>query len=325
MRTFHNRNAFVLRNSPAIHPGWSPAIHPGWSLGFIVTLFITIIGASCITHAANVVLRYSGGAFYANASSGSRFPSVFLQDRAFCGWSRKPNRTDSIDYVSGERIPASGGTFYMVTSTSGSLRAVPVRKMKKTRKYYRVILVGDSRTTFMQLHLKDCVKKTSYVCKGGSGVGWLENKGYHLLVKKVRTILRNRKKDGSKKKIAVVFNSGVNDLSRYRKYIKVYRKMAAKLKKLHCELFIMSVNPFDAARASKFYGTTIKSRYASDAITFNAKVKKGTAKYYTWIDTWSKLMKTGWTTGNHQVGGDGLHYNRPTCQRIYNFIIDSIG
>ena len=127
----------------------------------------------------------------------------------------------------------------------------------------------------------------------------------------------------SGKPIAVVLNWGVNNLTMVGKYIPYYKKIAKKLKKMGCVLFIMSVNPCDTARARACGYHTIPASLSA-VPDFNRRLKNGTRRQYIWIDTYSYLKRTGYVTGGGVPGGDGLHYQKSTSLKIYNYMIKAI-
>lgn len=198
---------------------------------------------------------------------------------------------------------------------------VQAASVSRTKKYQRVFMVGDSRTMYMKKHVGERVRKTTFIYKNGGGLTWLKQHGYRRLLKSVRKHRKYAKKTG--KPMAVVLNFGVNNLTMAGRYVPYYRSIAPELKKLGCRLFIMSVNPYDPvkARANRYHTLPASS---SAVVSFNRTLKSGTEKYYTWINTYDYLMKTGWVTGGGIPGGDGLHYMKPTSEKIYNYMIRAI-
>ena len=193
--------------------------------------------------------------------------------------------------------------------------------IRRTRKYYRVYVVGDSRIMYMQMHLGADAKKTSFIYKNGGGLAWFEQHGFKLLMKSVKKYAKKARRAG--KPIAVVLNWGVNTLGTPNRYASYYRKIAKPLIRRGCRLFIMSVNPCDPARARACGHLNIPLS-AGAVPAFNRRLRAGTRKNYTWIDTYSYLMKVGWVSGGSVPEGDGLHYRRPTSINIYNYMIGAI-
>ena len=140
-------------------------------------------------------------------------------------------------------------------------------KMKQTKKYSRIFLVGDSRTMQMYLTIRRMLKRTTFVYGNGGGLLWFKTSGYSTLLSKVRA----ESAKGKKKKSAVVLNLGVNDLWNVKNYIRYYKKIYQDLSALNCDLFIMSVNPIDVIRMKD--GGRNLAKNATSVMTFNKKLK----------------------------------------------------
>lgn len=97
---------------------------------------------------------------------------------------------------------------------------------------------------------------------------------------------------------------GVNDLYHPTSYINYINEKASTWKNNGASIYFVSVNPTDGSR----------SNLNSDIQTFNNKLKKGLSQNVTYIDTNSYLTSSGFTTA------DGLHYNKNTYIKIYNYI-----
>jgi len=215
-------------------------------------------------------------------------------------------------------LPIAAAVLFLLLLFSGDARAEGLRR---TRKYYRVYVVGDSRTMYMKKHVEGQAKKTTFIYKNGGGLAWFEQHGFKFLMRGVNKYAKKAKKAG--KPIAVVLNWGVNTLGTPDRYAAYYRKIAKPLLRRGCRLFVMSVNPCDPARA-RACGHLNIPQSAGAVPAFNRRLKAGTRKNYTWIDTYSYLMKEGWVSGGGIPGGDGLHYQRPTSIKIYNYMIAAI-
>ena len=285
------------------------------SVLFVLAVMITLCGRPA--YSAVVKLCNPDGSLYrtVTVSAGSRktFPALYFPDKTFCGWAYKERGKVVKGYAAGEVIPNAARTYYVMANTMGGVSALPARKMLKPKMYARVFIIGDSRTKLMKHHLSGMVKKTRFIFKDGSGVGWLKSAG----MRKLKKALVKRKK-----KTAVVFNMGVNDLHRVNTYIAFYKKIAKGLRKKNCDLYIASVNPIDVERMVRM-GWNRLAVSAADVVKFNRKLRAGTRKYYTWIDTYDYLMRDGWTSGCSGKG-DGLHYTKGVYQRIYNYIIAAL-
>lgn len=86
----------------------------------------------------------------------------------------------------------------------------------------------------------------------------------------------------------------------------------------------MSVNPVNSKMNEKTNHTVRKE---ADVRQFNSYIKSGLAQDYTFIDTYSWLMQTGYSTDSNGYGidtgvDDGLHYSTRTYKRIYHYCLD---
>ena len=128
---------------------------------------------------------------------------------------------------------------------------------------------------------------------------------------------------------AVVFCSGVHDLQRVNDYISFYRKKAPELRELGCDVYVMSVNPFNSVQycytQRNFNGHPHykESRSYEKLRTFNKKLEMELAGTCEYIDTYSYLMRTGWATYSiYSHKPDGLHYTKPITRRVFNYTAD---
>jgi hypothetical protein len=258
------------------------------------------------------------------------------------GWSASPNQTTNPTYLVRARITIKTSIkLYAVMYPHSAERNYTASQLEKLRKksnvtkYSKVIFVGDSRTyqleRTMQTQFSDSVYSgVSFVGKGGAGITWIEpgGAGYKQLMAEIGT-------GGTKDKpIAVIFNFGVNDItpedrSHIDDYIPYMQKLAAKLQKKNCKLFYMSVNPCnnDICIAR---GIT-RLRPESDIRSFNNMIKTGlcgTTGAYTYIDTYTVLMNTGYSmnsgSGVDDGYDDGVHYTTKTYKRIYAYCLSKI-
>ena len=272
--------------------------------------------------AATVKLCYQNGKTYKTleVSGKERFPAVKLKASTFNGWGPAQTVHKGAVYTPGQRIPNVDAVYYMIGNSNTEVKVLRAARMKKTKKYSQVFLVGDSRTMQMYLTIRKMLKSTTFVYGNGGGLLWFKQTGYASLLGKVRA-----QSSRSRKKSAVVLNLGVNDLWNVKNYVAFYKQISGELSRYNCELFIMSVNPIDVVRMRDGGRHLAKNAYS--VITFNRKLKKGVGKAYTWVDTYSKLLESGFTTQGsvYDGGGDGVHYTKATYQRIYNFLIGEIG
>lgn len=246
----------------------------------------------------------------------------------FMGWSSKPMQTVSPEYEAEETITVNGNmdlyavVFNRATETDLTEAQLPQVDIYK---YKQVIFVGDSRTEFMENVLEgmgsSAIKHVKFVCSAGQGLNWLTTTGwaqlYAMVQKDTNSILS--------KKTAVIFNFGVNDLSKYADYVEYYNWIAPQLNSKGCELYFMSVNPLNRLMLSNA-GRADRSEAA--VRSFNDYMKANLSSAYTYIDMYSYLKSTGYSFASDHYGtgtiDDGLHYTTRTYKRIYAKCIDSL-
>ena len=194
--------------------------------------------------------------------------------------------------------------------------------------YSGIIFVGDSRTAMLRSTLKqqcssDSLKKVGFVCKTGEGLDWMKKYGEKELLNEISGM------DDNAKPVAVIFNLGVNDLiHKNRKsisydsvasdYASYMNGLSRKLTARNCELFYMSVNPCNTAMKS--------TRKESEIRGFNNRLRQRLNGNFTWINSYSYLMRCGYTTRCEFRGytDDGVHYSMRTYKRIYAYAIKQI-
>ena len=165
--------------------------------------------------------------------------------------------------------------------------------------------------------------KVGFVCKSGEGLSWMKNEGEKLLLQEIN------KEDDSTRPIAVIFNLGVNDLIHRNgngisydtvstEYASYMNGLSRKLTTRNCELFYMSVNPCNTAMKP--------TRKESEIRGFNNRLKKTLNGNFTWINSYSYLMRCGYTSKCEfrNYTDDGLHYSMRTYKRIYAYAIKKI-
>ena len=251
-----------------------------------------------------------------------RFPSIAYHDGRTCiGWSLKKGTDRAPQYLENDIVPARTATYYAVevdsktadTSSSG---------VKETSKYTYAYIVGDSRIWLGSYYMGGEFKKTRLICKSGSGYDWLSAAGYAKLLQSIRN--DNKKSTGRK---AVVFCHGINDLGNISRYITFYRSKAKELRKLGCDLYVLSINPFNQSQSAYWQQTYGYSRRYVEFRTqpqlqyFNKRLRSDLAGIYGYIDTNTYLRKTGWDTCsiyNHIA--DGLHYSKAVTRKVFNGI-----
>lgn len=247
------------------------------------------------------------------------------------GWSTKKGQSVDPTYEVREKIKVTKNmklySVLYVHSKETNYSGLQLQNvtMGLTSKYKKVIFVGDSRTNRMNLSLKmsgyaPSSDNISFICQEGGDLSWLQETGYSQLLKTVgKSTLKS-------KSIAVVFNLGVNDLSNVSEYVTYMKSIAFELEKRGCKLYYMSVNPINSKNIS-YYGK--KTRTETQVRSFNAKIKSGlcgSKGSYTYLDTYSYLLKYGFSTNGNNEGydlekDDGLHYSAATSKRIFRYCI----
>ena len=155
---------------------------------------------------------------------------------------------------------------------------------------------------------------------------WIGEHGMGLVDHEIQA-LRLDNREG--KPVAVIFNLGVNDLIHKNResisydsvasdYASYMNGLSRKLTARNCELFYMSVNPCNTAMKS--------TRKESEIRGFNNRLRQRLNGNFTWINSYSYLMRCGYTTRCEFRGytDDGVHYSMRTYKRIYAYAIKQI-
>lgn len=288
--------------------------------------------------AASVVLHKTRGSAYKTVylRKGSSYtvPSAENPEGyTFIGWSTKPNmvitgsRPGKVQYEPGEVISSVNSTvhLYQVVYQRSTEKNIVSGQMAKPNlnRYGGVVMVGDSRTVRMRqaLAAQNCganMKGVSFVGASGQGFKWFKDEGYRLLLNQIKKF-----RVSSSKPVAVVFNLGVNDLYKISDYIAYMNEIAPVLEQMNCKLYYMSVNPINSVMIEKTGRLSLRKE--ADVRAFNDRIKTGLDDY-TYIDTYSWLMKNGFGTSNGVNGkdsseDDGLHYTVKTYKRIYDYCL----
>lgn len=287
---------------------------------------------------AKVVLHYNNGKVYrtVTVSEGSNYTLPAMDNPAGCtfmGWGKKKGifmsqrRPVQLWYEAYQDLSGLKGTTHLYAVlmqrseeedlTNEQLSAPDVSGYKK------IIFVGDSRTVRMERTLKkaglDYQNDVVFIGKVGKGLSWLQDTAYDKLIDEI---------DGTDEKderpIAVIFNLGINNLVNdpYKvadKYISYMMDIAPELHDSNCRLFYMSVNPVNSVRAMKAIGSDRKEWKIR---AFNGKICTGLRGVYTFINSYTMLMRTGYSTdagahGEDSGFDDGIHYTPRTYKRIY--------
>ena len=285
--------------------------------------------------AASVVLHKNKGAAYATytVEKGSSFtlPSAENTDGfVFMGWSTKPNviitssNPQKVTYEAGEVLSSVNSTVHLYQvvfkrSTETSLTSGQMAKLDTT-KYNKVIFVGDSRTVRMNqtLRTQNCAANLTgvdFVASSSQGLSWFKSSGYQTLLNKAKAAGAD-----ASCPVAIVFNLGINDLENISEYIDFLQQIAPELEGLNCRLFYMSLNPINSAMIDK---KGLVHREEADVREFNRRIKSELNGSYVYIDIYSWLLQTGYSTDSGMYGqntgvDDGLHYTVNTYKRIFD-------
>ena len=264
-------------------------------------------------------------------AKGSSYPLPGVRDAegyTFMGWSTKPMQSVSPQYEAEEKITVNGNmdlyavVFNRTTETDLTEDQLPQVDIYK---YKQVIFVGDSRTEFMENVLtgmgESATKNVKFVCSAGKGLDWFATTGWAQLY----SIVQHDSNSILSKKTAVIFNFGVNDLSKSADYAEYYNWIAPQLKSKGCELYFMSVNPVNRLMLPNA-GRADRSEAA--VRSFNEYMKANLSSAYTYIDMYSYLKSTGYSFASDHYGtgtvDDGLHYTTRTYKRIFAKCMDSL-
>ncbi len=310
-----------------------------YTVGTMLRIYDNYTFYACYGAGAKVVLHYNNGDVYKTVTiqKGTSYTLPAMENPSgytFMGWDKQKNMMISPAaprkpaYEAGMATPKVSGTMHLYAvlfqrSREGSVTYAQLKKANNG-KYSHIIFVGDSRTVRMQSMLLNNMKfsdaNISYVASNGQGLSWLQGDGYKRLTKRIGEV--NKDPD---RKVAVVFNLGVNDLGNYAGYVNYLKKLGTELTQQNCRLFYVSVNPINSVMIRK---QGFGSRKENDVRTFNTMIRKGLAGY-TYIDIYSWLASTGYSTDRGEDGyntgvDDGLHYALNTYKRIYLRVVQTI-
>lgn len=284
-----------------------------------------------------ITLHYNTGAVYKilYIGEGNKFslPGMTTSPPyTMMGWSTSPNQTVSPQYEVGEVIQVTQSMhLYAVTFNRNNEEEITADTLAQVdlRRYKQVIFVGDSRTHRMENTLSlqfgaQLTQGVTFISQEGGGLEWLQESGYTQIMQAVG--------EGSvsilDKPTAIIFNLGVNDLASVSSYVSYMKQMGSELKAKGCKLYYMSVNPVNN-KLIQISGKPPRSE--SSVRNFNTSIKSQlcTSGLYTYIDTYSYLMKTGYGTDASTTGADigiddGLHYTSKTYKRIYQQCIKTL-
>lgn len=151
------------------------------------------------------------------------------------------------------------------------------------------LFVGDSRTVQMQ-NAVGCNDK-AYIAKIGEGYSFFKN----TVIPEIPQYAGN----GTK----MVINFGVNDLGNAKKYIQLVNSNIDAWTEAGITVYYSAVTPVGN-------GTTVSNEQIEN---FNAQLKEGLDPRVIWIDSYTYLSQTGFSTA------DGLHYNSATYRNLYSY------
>lgn len=211
-----------------------------------------------------------------------------------------PNSSESSNPNNG----GSGGNSSTGGSDSnGTSGSVPSSSGKK------VVFIGDSRTVQMYAYLTGNWSSPNYssggvhtvgndifIAQGSMGLDWLKSTGI--------PVGKSYFSSGT----SVVILMGVNDLHNIDQYISYLNQNIASWKKTGSQFYYVSVNPCTGSYNS------MNSKIAN----FNSKLQRNLSSSFHWIDTYSYLSSSGYSTT------DGLHYDNETSNKIYNYIKNNV-
>ena len=106
------------------------------------------------------------------------------------------------------------------------------------------------------------------------------------------------------------FAVGAQAQRRNSRYVEYINKLAKNYKG---DIYYLSVNPVEESKAAN-NGYSIKN---SDIEKFNSTLKSG-LKNVTYLDSYNYLKNNGFSTT------DGIHYDKNTYQKIYNYINSNV-
>jgi len=164
----------------------------------------------------------------------------------------------------------------------------------------KTIFIGDSRTVGMRDAVSYDSSKTIWSAKVNMGYDWMVSTGVSVI------------NSSTVKNAKIIILMGVNDYAMnsymdvtYTNYI---NKKASEWAKSGAKTYYVSVNPVIDSTQRYVKNATIKA--------FNQKMKSKLVGV-TYIDTYNYII-------NSFNAPDGLHYDKATYQKIYNYILTKI-
>ena len=156
------------------------------------------------------------------------------------------------------------------------------------------LFVGDSRT----VQLENAVGTTdkAYVAKVGEGYSWFKN----TALSEIQEYAGNG--------TTMIINFGVNDLANASKYISLINSYIDVWDAAGITVYYSSVTPVGS------YPTVTNTQIEN----FNSKLQSELDPRIKWIDSYSYLTQTGFSTA------DGLHYDKSTYQSLYSYYMSVV-
>ena len=156
------------------------------------------------------------------------------------------------------------------------------------------LFVGDSRTVQMQMAVGSTDK--SYIAKVGEGYTYFRDVA-------VPAIMQNAGKGTT-----MIINFGVNDLANVKKYANLVNANIDTWINAGITVYYSSVTPVGS-------NASVSNAQIE---AFNATLKENLDPRVNWIDSYSYLTQTGFSSS------DGLHYNKDTYKSLYAYYMSVI-
>ncbi len=157
------------------------------------------------------------------------------------------------------------------------------------------VFVGDSRTVQLQMAVGSTDK--AYIAQVGEGYSYFKNTALPAI--------SNYAGAGT----SLIINFGVNDLANASKYISLVNNNIDAWTEAGITVYYAAVTPVGNC-------TTVSN---SQIESFNAKLQSELDPRVKWMDGYSYLTQTGFSTP------DGLHYSSDTYKSLYAYYMSVIG
>ncbi len=256
------------------------------------------------------------------------FPSLKNTARySFLGWHTQKGKHSNPKYLVGETRKLNKDTTFYAVWYNRTAEKVPAKKdilLPDAADWRRVVFVGDSRMVHTRVYLKKRIGKTVF---NSLPLTFLAKSGIMLEdfiadEEGEQKLIRLMTRGDTSRPAALVYNLGINELrpgadvpSMAAFAIRFLMNLRWKLDPYNVRFYIMSVNPVN---------DRIATRRQTDIIEYNRLLRIGTIGAFDYIDTFSWLNRTGYTTLNDQGEDDGLHYSAATSLRIFDYVMRSL-